>query len=461
MKKYYVHLLIITVILCSCISKRPSGVSAVQGIRIGWASTDITPNRPVQLFGQYGERISQGVHDPLYATAMAIESASGDMQAIMVSMEILEGTFNLQKDLRNLLSGKLPGFNLKNLILNATHTHTAPYPFTPPDRSQPAGLMTGEEYRNQILLPKLTDIVIAAWNNRAAAAVGFAKGTADVGYSRICVYQDGHQVMLGSTVNDKNSPFVGFEGGNDQSLNLMYCFDKGGNIKGIVINIACPSQDVAGLSVVSADFWGEVRSQLQVKYPGIFILEQCSAAGDQGPWNLSAGEMGDTSWSRRIIHGTRIVSEVNRLFNVAQSNRQSSIELNNQVKDYNLTQKACYGITPFTWELHTIRIGNAVFANNPFELYIGYGNAIKAQNIAAQTFLVQLSGTASDDFLINYTYKGNYLYVGQLAGYLPTAEAVSGGAYGAQDENGRVGPAGGAQLVSQTVSQINILFSNR
>ena len=461
MKKYFVYLLIIPVILCSCNSKRSSGVSAVQGIRIGWASTDITPNRPVQLFGQYGERISKGVHDPLYATAMAVESASGDMQAIMVSMEILEGTFNLQKDLRNLLTGQLPGFNLKNLIINATHTHTAPYPFTPPDRNQPVGLMTGAEYRNQILLPKLTDIVVTAWKNRTAAAVGFAKGTADVGYSRICVYNDGHEVMLGSTVDDKGSLFVGFEGGNDPSLNLMYCFDTAGNIKGIVINIACPSQDVAGLSVVSADFWGEVRKQLRVKYPGIFILEQCSAAGDQGPWNLSAGEMGDTSWTRRTAHANIIVNEVNRLFNAAQKYRQSSVELNNQVRDYTLTQKACYGISPFTWELHTIRIGNAVFANNPFELYIGYGNAIKAQSIAAQTFLVQLSGTASDDFLINYTYKGNFLYAGYLAGYLPTAESVAGGAYGSLDENGRVGPAGGAQLVSQTVSQIDSLFTRK
>ena len=461
MKSYFIYLLIIPVILCSCISNSSTGGSALQGIMIGWASADITPDSPVQLFGQYGERISQGVHDPLYATAMAIESASGDMQSIMVSMDILEGTFNLQKDLRNLLSGKLPGFNLKNLIISATHTHTAPYPFTSPDRSQPAGLMTGDEYRNQILLPKLTDIVVAAWNNRAAASVGFAKGSADVGYSRICVYQDGHQVMLGSIINDKGSPFVGFEGGNDPSLNLMYCFDTDGNIKGIVINIACPAQDVAGLSVISADFWGEVRRQLQVKYPGIFILEQCSAAGDQGPWNLSAGEKGDTSWIRRLTHASIIVDEMNRLFNSAQSSRQLSVELNNQVRDYTLTQKACYGISPFTWELHTMRIGNVVFANNPFELYISYGNAIKAQSMAAQTFLVQLSGTASDDFLIKYTNNGNFLYAGYMAGYLPTAEAVAGGAYGAHDENGRVGPTGGTQLVSQTVLQINSLFTSR
>ena len=40
----------------------------------GWSSIDITPAKKVLLYGQYHERISEGVHDPLYATALAIES---------------------------------------------------------------------------------------------------------------------------------------------------------------------------------------------------------------------------------------------------------------------------------------------------------------------------------------------------------------------------------------------------
>lgn len=339
MIKYFVSLLIIPGILWSCHPQKLSGVlSVAEGIKIGWASTDITPIKPVQLIGQYDERISQGVHGSLYATAMAIESASGDMQAIMVSIEAVAVAWNLQKNLRNLLFGRIPGFNLKNLIINATHTHTAPYPFTSPDRSQPAGMMTGDEYRNQILLPRLADVVVASWN----------------------------------------------------------------------------------------------------------LLE---------------GDIID-SWSRLTTHATAIASAVINNFSSAQSSRRSSVELNNQVRDYTLTQKNCYGNIPFVWELHTIRIGNAVFANNPFELYIDFGNAIKAQSMAAQTFLVQLSGNASDDgFSIEHIGNHGYLYIGNFVGYLPTARAVSGGKYGSWDDNGRVGPEGGAQLVSQTVSLINSMFT--
>ncbi|MCA9432059.1 MAG: hypothetical protein KC940_16220, partial [Candidatus Omnitrophica bacterium] len=56
---------------------------------IGWASTEITPDRPVALVGQKHKRVSTRVRDPLTATALAIETKNeqGDMidQAVMVS----------------------------------------------------------------------------------------------------------------------------------------------------------------------------------------------------------------------------------------------------------------------------------------------------------------------------------------------------------------------------------------
>ena len=43
-------------------------------ILIGWASQDITPQRPAILVGQFHVRISKYVNDPLIATALAIQS---------------------------------------------------------------------------------------------------------------------------------------------------------------------------------------------------------------------------------------------------------------------------------------------------------------------------------------------------------------------------------------------------
>jgi len=44
----------------------------------GWASTDIAPEEPVQLAGQFHQRISEGVHDPITATALALETVGPD-----------------------------------------------------------------------------------------------------------------------------------------------------------------------------------------------------------------------------------------------------------------------------------------------------------------------------------------------------------------------------------------------
>ena len=49
------------------------------------------------------------------------------------------------------------------------------------------------------------------------------------------------------------------------------------------MNVACPSQVGAG-SRISADFWHETRNELRSRLgEGLFVLPQCSAAGDQSP----------------------------------------------------------------------------------------------------------------------------------------------------------------------------------
>ncbi len=92
----------------------------------------------------------------------------------------------------------------------------------------------------------------------------------------------------------------------------------------------------------------------------------------------------------------------------------------------------------FEMELHTLRLGDVVFATNPFELYLDFGHQIKARSPAAQTFLVQLCG--------------------DRGGYLPSERAEQLGGYGALIINGKVGSAGGKMLVDITIQEIMTLF---
>ncbi len=89
-------------------------------------------------------------------------------------------------------------------------------------------------------------------------------------------------------------------------------------------------------------------------------------------------------------------------------------------------------------EVNVLRLGNIAFATNPFELFVDYGNAIRARSAAEQTFLVQLS-------------NGCY-------GYLPTENAEKHGHYSAYVSSGSIGHEGGDLLVRETLEEIKKLF---
>ena len=85
-----------------------------------------------------------------------------------------------------------------------------------------------------------------------------------------------------------------------------------------------------------------------------------------------------------------------------------------------------------------IRLGNIVIVTSPFELFLDYGNRMKARSKAEQTFVVQLCCGS--------------------AGYLPTEKAEKGGHYSAYVSSGSVGHEGGDILVRNSIEKINSLW---
>ena len=92
-------------------------------------------------------------------------------------------------------------------------------------------------------------------------------------------------------------------------------------------------------------------------------------------------------------------------------------------------------------EVHVLRVGDVAFATNPYELFLNYGNQIRARSLAKQTFLIQLS-------------CGSF-------GYLPTKKAEDGSHYSAFVGSGNSGHIGGEILVRKTVQTINSLFEEK
>ncbi|MBQ5746820.1 MAG: hypothetical protein IIV81_02660 [Clostridia bacterium] len=89
-------------------------------------------------------------------------------------------------------------------------------------------------------------------------------------------------------------------------------------------------------------------------------------------------------------------------------------------------------------EVHVLRLGDIAFATNPFELFLNYGNQMRARSKARQTFLIQQCCGAF--------------------GYLPTEKAEKGSHYSAFVSSGTTGHVGGDILVRTTVEEINKMW---
>ncbi|WP_074311293.1 hypothetical protein [Singulisphaera sp. GP187] len=452
-------------------------------LHVGGATVSITPDRPVAIAGQMRTRIARNVESPVTATALALESRDGDKaldQAIMISCDLVAIESATLAQVRRLVKERLPDLDSQKLVLNATHTHTAPV-MTEGDYEIPKdGIMQPAEYAD-FLANQVAEAAVKAWQARKPGRAGWGLGHAVVAQNRRSVYADGHAQMYGAT-NLAN--FRGIEGSEDQGVEVLFFWNPEGKLLATAINVACPSQEVEGLSAVNADFWHEVRETLRSKHgKDLFVLAWTGAAGDQSPhlmYRKGAEERMRTlrgltrlkelanrivvAWDEAhegarkeqhadapLVHKVatlqlpvRVVTDAEAAEAKAKIESLSKDPLNRrsvvwhqEVVDRYERQKKAGSVDPFAMELHVIRLGDVAIATNVFELFTEYGIQIKARSRALQTFIIQLAGPGS---------------------YLPTERAARGGGYSAIVESNLVGPEGGQVLADQTVELINSLW---
>ena len=284
-----------------------------KNLQFGWSEVDITPDKKASLAGQFAERISEYVEKPITATALAIRTE--DDHAIFVSVDLVAVSYNLTKAVRESLEENTLGIDPDKVIFSAIHTHTAPcytrtgrvaaaasaghsssfrslleselpadkkYIESAPISANPE-IITNEEM-DALLVERLTKVVLDAWTNCAPGAYANAFGRAVVGMCRRATYSDGSAQMWGDTYT---AMFEALEGGNDSGIELLYVFDNNRKLTGVIANLACPAQCVQHRLFISPDFWGEVKMLLRQHFgEDIFLLPQCSAAGDQCPVDL-------------------------------------------------------------------------------------------------------------------------------------------------------------------------------
>jgi hypothetical protein len=451
-------------------------------LHVGAATVDITPARPVPLAGQMHTRISKKAETPISVTALALESREGDKvidQAILVSCDLVAIRDGLMEKVRDRAKGKLTGFDLGKLILNATHTHTAPVTMRNDEYHLPEGDVQQPTEYTEFLVDRIVEAAEKSWSQRTPGKVGWGQGQAVIAQNRRARYADGTAKMYGAT----NVPeFRGIEGYEDHNLEVLFFWDMKDQLVATAVNVACPAQEVEGLSVVHADFWDPVRRQLRERHgKDLHVLGWIGAAGDQSPRPMF-DKAADARMrklrkltrleevARRVVNGWEEAYEgakQERFVDAVLKHQVETIELprrqvtegelaqaksemeklkddpkevtkynwNNRVIDRFEAAKSGKEV-PFTAEIHALRLGDVAIATNPFELYTDYGVQMKGRSPAIQTFLIQLSCGSS--------------------GYLPTPLAVAGGGYSAVIQSSRVGPEGGQKLVEHTVGNLKM-----
>ncbi|MHC4873129.1 MAG: hypothetical protein ACYTFY_14900 [Planctomycetota bacterium] len=255
-------------------------------LNIGWASADISTEEPVLIAGQFHSRVSEGVKDPLTVTALALSNA--ETSVIMVSCDLVSISDSFKEELIAKVKETSAEVPVNNIVLNATHTHTGPETRKPGVGTGHTSVGVGvdldyfpiEKYV-EFAAEKTAAAVVEAWQSQKPGGMAFGQGYAAIGRNRRWVNEDGVSKMYGNT---DDPAFSHIEGCEDHALGLLAFYNSDKKLTGLLVNVPCPSQSEEALFVLSADYWHEVRCELHSRFgKDIFILPQCSAAGDQSP----------------------------------------------------------------------------------------------------------------------------------------------------------------------------------
>lgn len=369
---------------------------------------------------------------------------------------------------------------------------------------EPDNILKDDELA-EFYISRIVALIEAAWGNRAPGGVSTAHDYAVVAFNRRPQFLvDGkRETRMYGTCSEPN--FLGYEGGVDHSADMLYTWDCDGNLTGAAVCIPCPSQVYELHSFLSADYWGEARNSIREALGNIYILPWCGPAGDQNPldltriskdnveelkvWNsqekavmrnidmlrecqdigerirdavvwgykkakntiethpVFKTDVFEMSVALRTVEKADVDAAQARIDAVKASctpgQRLTEVEMIHCFTDigYLTRWELQQQTTRFPFKVFVFRLGHAVFATNPFELYVDFGLRMKARCKARQVFLIQLSSNASG------------------AGYLPTQAAIDGGSYSSKPVSTMVGPDGGDELVEKTLAAMDSLFA--
>lgn len=480
--------------------------SATNTIRIGWNRQNTTPAGPVLLAGQFYCRVSEGVRDPIGATALALDNRRDHV--VLVSVDLV----SLPQVVHDMIIRKLagtPGLDPSRVIISTTHSHTAPelrgktYGFGDGGVDFGVDLVPLESYRD-FFSTQVAVAIRKAWQNRAPGSLAYGMTRAVLGHNRRWVDRDGASNMYGDTTTPTFDHIEGYE---DSTVNVLATWDEQKQLTGMVLNVPCPSQLSEHEFQISSDYWHETRELVAQKYgKEVYVLGQCSVAGDQSPrviWDKAPEErmlrLKGRTPRQELAH--RLVSSLDEVLPYIQPAAQERVDIEHLVhtielplnqltqKDRDEAEKS--GDEHLAkYEAEKARIDadpslrgqprwykNVTFNHrraNWFSRVIERYDKMKEQSTEPATVHVVRIGdmvlaTNPYEYYLDYGVRirarspFEQTVLVQLAGhgtYVPSERSVAGGGYGSMPASNPVGVEGGKILCEKTIEWIHQLHAS-
>ncbi len=273
-----------------------SGKHNPDGFSVGFARFDITPEMSVPLggFGNYGERFSTHAIDQIYLTCTAI--SDGEETLLLFSCDSMDSSTSVWKMLSKKIEKEL-GIPQKNIIINATHTHSS--------ISLSASTLPGMTAYMQKFYNKALECAKTAVADLDKATVKMGRAyTEQLNYIRRYLLANGTYKTNPSSAENP----IAHESEVDNEMQILY-FDRENQKDVVLMNWQSHYAGVgtATSTIISADWVCGFRRNTETKLD-VYAMFLQGAAGDVIAQGKLPGETspqdGTSEWY--INHGAKI-----------------------------------------------------------------------------------------------------------------------------------------------------------
>ena len=428
-----IMVMVLLVSLCACGSAagaaETTGSAAGETLRVGYGKANITPRDPVPMggYGRSDQRISQGVLNYLWVTCIAITDSS-DNTILLFGMDTTspgEAYINYGE-----VVSKATGVPLENIVMSASHTHSAP--------DYAAGNVAGVGEALQILKNGLVKAAETAMKDRKPAELAIASvKTEGMNFVRHYLMNDG--TYAGSNFGSTASGYKAHSSEADPIMQLVK-FTREGDNDIILTNFQTHPHQTGGQEryELASDVVGEYRAAMEkddvevIYFSGAggnlnssSYIEELNTTKDFRAWGVKMAEYarsaeytpvsGGKVQAKQVVFEGKVNHEMDAYGAACGELREKwdqgkltteeliaegkslGIELHSAHHAKAISSRAAMGRTE-TFEIWAYSFGDIGFIAAPYEMFDNNGQFIKENSPFEMTVIATLCNRAKGYF---------------------------------------------------------------